>query len=263
MEKAIHEMTKREKLQFAREEMSRGRTREEVAASLGYSTYRSLDNAFRLEGYLFDKESGNYVLNGQANSTQDINIRSNKADEVIALFAKQKWNAKEIAEKLDFENARSLALYMTSKGYAWDSTKSNYILEKESSSEIGATGAAPEDHENQSESRNVLPFTPTSSLGEMERYLPLLRYLEENQDVLMELMDKKVEEMAPKGLPRYSIPGINVTKSVHMSNQLDQMVRDYSSEKKIAQRDIFEIALVRFFMEYGYEREVTTLLERS
>lgn len=263
MGKTINEMTKREKLHYAREAISGGKSRGDVAAELGYSTYRSLDNAFRLEGYTFDKVTGNYYINEETSSTQNINLRVSKADEVVALFAKGKWNAKEIAEKLDFENTRSLALYMTSKGYVWNADRDNYILEKGSSTAFGATGAAPRDHENQSESSRVLAVPSTTESGAMGRYLPLLHYLEENQEILMGLIEKVVTEAAPKGLPRYSIPGINVTKSVHMSNQLDQMVRDYSSEKKIAQRDLFEVALVRFFLEFGYEREVTTLLENG
>ncbi len=262
MEKAIHELTKREKLQLAREEISRGKSREEVAADLGYSTYRSLDNAFRLEGYTFDKSIGNYILNGQNSSTQSVNFRVSKADEVVALFAKKQWNAKEIAEKLDFENARALALYMTSKGYVWDADRNNYILDQEPGPEVVATGAAPKDHEDDVE--GVVAFPSTSELGSLGRYLPLLQYLDENQQVLVELIDKmSVQSKGAQGLPRYSVPGIFVTKSVHMSNQLDQMIRDYSKEKNIAQRDIFEIALVRFFLEFGYEREVTTMLERG
>jgi hypothetical protein len=40
-------------------------------------------------------------------------------------------------------------------------------------------------------------------------------------------------------------------------------VRDFSKEKKISQREIFEVALVEFFRRYGYEREIETLLGSS
>lgn len=60
---------------------------------------------------------------------------------------------------------------------------------------------------------------------------------------------------------RYAVPGIFVTKSVHMTN-LDQMVREYSKEKNNSQRDIFAVALNDFFQRYGYEREIETLLGR-
>ncbi|UTW68535.1 hypothetical protein KHA80_13110 [Anaerobacillus sp. HL2] len=66
------------------------------------------------------------------------------------------------------------------------------------------------------------------------------------------MIDKvSVQAKRPQGASEV-LSSVNlVTKSVHMSNQLDQMVRDYSSEKNIAQRDIFEIALVRFFLEFA------------
>lgn len=44
-----------------------------------------------------------------------------------------------------------------------------------------------------------------------------------------------------------------------MTNTLDQLVRDYSREKNISQRDVFTVALIDFFRRYGYEREVETL----
>jgi hypothetical protein len=56
--------------------------------------------------------------------------------------------------------------------------------------------------------------------------------------------------------------GVFVTKSVHMTNTLDQLVREYSKEKNISQRDIFSVALIEFFRRYGYEREINTLLEK-
>ncbi len=48
-----------------------------------------------------------------------------------------------------------------------------------------------------------------------------------------------------------------------MTNTLDQMVRDFSKEKNINQREIFEVALIEFFQKYGYAREVETLLQQN
>ena len=52
-------------------------------------------------------------------------------------------------------------------------------------------------------------------------------------------------------IPRYALPGVVVTKSVHMVNPLDMMVRDFSREKNVPQRDIFAAALLEFFRKYG------------
>lgn len=251
LENMLLAMSKREKLQYAIVEIDKGRGREEVAQELGYTTYRSLDNAFRLDGYYYDKELGNYVLQINKDKSSDVKIRTSKADDVIALFAMKKLNGKEIAEKLGFENARILALYMKSKGYVWDAERNNYVLE--GSSEVKSSNDVKQ---------HIVSDDQDCAIGNEETG-DLLKYLEENELILKQLIEMakgKCEE--PKGIPRYGVPGIFITKSVHMSNQLDQMVRDFSSEKNIAQRDIFEVALIHFFQEFGYEREVKVLLER-
>jgi hypothetical protein len=63
-------------------------------------------------------------------------------------------------------------------------------------------------------------------------------------------------------IPRFTVPGVFSVKSVHMASGLDQLVRDFSQEKNISQRDIFEVALIEFFHKYGYEREVNALLSQ-
>lgn len=251
METMFQEMTKREKLQYAMEELSQGKNREEVAAQLGYSTYRSLDNIFRDAGYTFDKTFGNYILKAGSEQKQNLHIKVSKADEVVALFAKKKWNAKEIAEKLDFENTRALALYMTSKGYVWAADRNNYI--KNASAENEAIDLGED---------SVTLSTDCPQVNGFGNSGDLFQYLVDNEHILKQLIEAAKRPSEPSGIPRYGVPGIFVTKSVHMSNQLDQMVRDFSSEKNIAQRDIFEVALVHFFQQYGYEREVKALLER-
>ncbi|GAB4074295.1 hypothetical protein GCM10028778_17980 [Barrientosiimonas marina] len=63
-------------------------------------------------------------------------------------------------------------------------------------------------------------------------------------------------------IPRYTIPGVGKTKTVQMIHSLDQMVTDFSREKNMSQRDIFEVALINFFKAYGYERQVEVLLNQ-
>ena len=52
-------------------------------------------------------------------------------------------------------------------------------------------------------------------------------------------------------VPRYIVPGIATTKTVHMMNTLVQLVADFSQEKNITQREIFEVALIEFFKSTG------------
>ena len=81
-----------------------------------------------------------------------------------------------------------------------------------------------------------------------------------NKEGLQSLLGASV---ASGQIPRFTLQGLFVTKSVHMTNTLDQMVRDFSKEKNINQREIFEVALIEFFQKYGYAREVETLLKQN
>ena len=73
--------------------------------------------------------------------------------------------------------------------------------------------------------------------------------------MLQKNKEKLVDMLIPQSdagtIPRYALPGVVVTKSVHMVNPLDMMVRDFSREKNVSQRDIFAAALLEFFRKYG------------
>lgn len=45
-------------------------------------------------------------------------------------------------------------------------------------------------------------------------------------------------------------------------NTIEQLVVDFSKEKNISQRELFEVALIEFFRRYGYEQEVERLLSK-
>jgi len=63
-------------------------------------------------------------------------------------------------------------------------------------------------------------------------------------------------------IPHYNFHGGNtITKSVSMSSNLDQLIRDFSSEMGVSQRVIFEAALIQFMEHYGYGKQVKALLE--
>jgi len=46
------------------------------------------------------------------------------------------------------------------------------------------------------------------------------------------------------------------TKAMCIANVLDALVRNYSVERNISQREIIEIALIDFFNKYGYRDKV-------
>jgi hypothetical protein len=89
--------------------------------------------------------------------------------------------------------------------------------------------------------------------------LPLLEYLEDNKDQLKHLL----QTTDSKQIPHYNFQGGNtITKSVSISSNLDQLIRDFAKEMGVSQRVIFEVALIQFMERYGYARQVKRLLER-
>jgi hypothetical protein len=61
-------------------------------------------------------------------------------------------------------------------------------------------------------------------------------------------------------LSRFNIPGRYMTKCVHMTDLMDQMVKDYIIQSNVSQKNIFEVALVGFFRKHGFASEINTLL---
>ena len=149
---------------------------------------------------------------------------------------------------------------MTAKGYTWNDQLGNYegdpdnlvdneIDEEESEVPIGL---------NRQDEKEL-----DSSISITGHYKELLDYLLGKEDILKQLLDEKEAIEADGIIPRYMIAGTKITKSVHMISHLDQLVRDFSQEKNISQRELFEVALVEFFLKYGYKYEIETLIEQK
>ncbi|MCM3081924.1 hypothetical protein [Brevibacillus invocatus] len=237
--------------------LTEGKTREELAERYEYSDYRSLDMYMRRRNFTWDRQRLNYVPAHSRLDGQDLDLlvsESSKAAQVISLFKKEGADAKTISKRLGFGDHRELAAYMKGKGYVWSADKSNYIKQMGVQQELTACNEGNDDtNEHAYSSLN----TTMSELPGLAHFLPILEMLDRNRDRLVDLLTPASET---GNIPRYVIPGVFVTKSVHMTNTLDQLVRDFSREKNVSQRDIFVVALVEFFRRYGYEREMETLL---
>ncbi|MEJ8544134.1 hypothetical protein [Brevibacillus borstelensis] len=246
-----------------------GKTRDELAKDLGYKNYKTLDIYMRRKNFKWDRDKQNYVPANSRLDKQDIDLAllsSSKVATVLSLFQKEGADAKTIAKRLGFADHRDLANYMRAKGYRWSSELGNYqrVYGQLQDEAPGRSVAPDEQQDRYKEGETVSP--PTASrmsrldAAQLERFLPLLEMLERNKDKLVDLIVPGAESGK---VPRYAVPGIFVTKSVHMTNTLDSLVREYSKEKNISQRDIFAVALIEFFRRYGYEREIETLLGRT
>jgi len=248
-----------------------GKTREDIAQELGHSSYKTLDIYMKRKNFKWDREKKNYVPTYSRFEKNDLNVHgvsTSKVATIISLFQKEGADAKTIAKRLGFADHRELATYMKMRGYQWSSEKGNYfkvygVIQEDkdvTTASEGRSGYVRDELETLSLSTSIPAKMNRQDPGQLERFLPILELLERNKDKLVDLIIPGSESGK---VPRYAVPGVFVTKSVHMTNTLDTLVREYSKEKNISQRDIFAVALIEFFRRYGYEREIETLLGRT
>ncbi|MCM0649717.1 hypothetical protein NBE98_15225 [Clostridium swellfunianum] len=224
-----------------------GNDRHEVAKMLGYKDYKGLQAYMQRHQYTWNEEMRTYQLleEYQKQMKTERVLRkfedgvSSKPARIISMFSK-KLEARDIAKKLGYESHKTMASYMKSRGYAWNAEIRNY--ERDSSISIGENEDIDTEFEGTSDAR----------------HLDILELLDSKKEKLLELLNSySNDDMA---MPRYVIGGLCVTKSVHMVTGLDLLIREYSTEKNISQKDMFQIAIIEFLKKYGYKREVETLV---
>lgn len=249
----LDKLTNEEKTNYIFSELAKGVEREVISEELGYKTFKSMDNFVRRQGYAWDGRTNTYFLPEDKNNgryAKPVLSKKGKVGEVIKLFSKEGSDAKDIAEDLGFEDHRDLAVYMKTKGCIWDNDARNYRLE---SGEVSIVEDDPEEPEVKAIFEDDIPASGC--------YKELLDYLLHNKDKLRHLLNAGGSVDSEGIIPRYAVPGVFVTKSVHMTSHLDQLVRDFSKEKNISQRELFEVALVELFQKYGYKDEIDALMK--
>jgi hypothetical protein len=256
-------MTNVQKVAYAIDGLTKGISREILADDLGYRNYKCMDIFLNRNGYKWNKQKQNYGAQEPMKSTKIALVPQGKTDQVIRFIAAGK-DIKETAVLTGFGEVQSLATFMLAKGHAWDDETGNYAkrtdVEDDSAIDVEAF------LEDATETIHTVPIgTDTGlalSLEEqflLKQALPLLQQLLENKDTLEELMNcREVDEEA--ALPRFNIPGTYMTKCVHMTDLMGQLVKDYSVQNNVTQKNLFEVALVEFFRKHGYVREINTLL---
>ena len=214
-----------------------GIEREEIAKELGYKNPISLDNYMRRRNFSWDSSQKMFVPAAERYSAR---LRKNvlplhgtsKAALIVANFARGEADPKEIAIQAGFQNHMDLANYMKRKGYEWDAEQGNYKKTKdEESPETGNLDLA---------SGNVT----------LDDLLGLIKNLQGGDQGSLKA------EVKAKDPPRFNVQGVYGTKAMRMVNTLDDLMRRYSEEKNLTQKEIVEIALIVFFQKYGYKDEV-------
>ncbi|MED0665942.1 hypothetical protein P4T04_06375 [Bacillus badius] len=235
-------------------ELAAGRTREELAEEAGNTNWKSIDMYMRRRNFTWDSRKQTYIPRKNP-FEQDFTTDSSKAGRVRSLISKEGADAKTVAELLGFRDHRELAEYMYTKGYVWDRNVKNYV---KNIGEVLSDTKVETEKEAQSPKNDSVPkrFIDGETL---ERFIPLLEILDKHQERLLGLISPTTQAGT---IPRFIVPGIGKTKTVQMMNTLEQLVVDFSREKNISQRELFEVALIEFFRKYGYEHEVNRLLSR-
>ena len=218
-----------------------GMDRAEIAQKLGYKNQVSLDNYMRRRNFSWDSRENNFVPAAERYSAKAKNNivplhGTSKTDMVISLFGQGESDAKDIAKQVGLDSHTEMANYMKKKGYVWDADEKNYI---KSVIPDAVTNANTGPH-----------LGPNGSLAEvLERMLPLLRNTQP-------AMQQVVVTEENKTIPRYQLKGSYGTKAMRMANALDELVKCFSQERNITQREVMEVALIEFFQRYGYKDEV-------
>jgi len=247
-----------------------GMTREEIAEELNHKNYRTLDMYMRRRGYKWDSNRMTYIHKSNEKTKYEPSPSTSKVHRVLSLF-QAGLDPMDIAKKIGMKDHRTLAAYMKSKGYVWSSEKQTYVLlkgelqpEKANHSDDNNTQINKDDFDtnqlptqelssnNNNHSNDTKGFPPISRI---EKLLPMLEMIERHKDKLIQLL--AINE--GNTIPRYVIGGVTITKSLCMSHTLSELIKEFSKEKNLSQREIFEVAIIEFLKKYGFENEVNSL----
>ncbi|WOV84727.1 hypothetical protein PGH26_02030 [Sporosarcina jeotgali] len=197
----------------------------------------------------------------------------------ILLLLKQGSTREDLASKYGHSDYRSVDAYMRRKNYTWSPEMKTYIQKEGiiSSSEVHEvhTGKALQILDLFSQGLDAksiatkLFFTDHRSLADYMKQKGYKWSLEErNYEKISGLQTNDVEDFKTitaseivEQIPRYLIPGIPQGKNIHMSHLLNSLIVEFSREKNIKQREIFETAIIDFLQKYGYVHEIKALFK--
>lgn len=237
----------------------RGKTRETLAAEFNLSTWKSLDIYMRRKGFAWDGANTTYIpaINKVDKVMDEISSSVPiKAERVIKKFKElgDDGDPRAIAKEFGFGDHRELGDYMESKSLFWDSEEKNYTPMVKDFLEENQ----PENEKYDSGIKQQVESIEPEKLKveSLEKYLPLLKILQDNEDRLLTLLLPQTNGQVPK----YAVPGVAKSKSIYMSDLLSRLMAEFSESKNISQRDIVEAALIEYLKRYGYQTEVEKLL---
>lgn len=121
-------------------EMSKGKSRDDVAREMNYSNWRCLDSLMRRRGYIWDKEQGIYVTLSSIEEARIAKIHPANPPRTILimnLFNSKDPDPKSIAIQAGFKDHREMAKYMEEQGFHWSPDAGNYMKESSNDADPG------------------------------------------------------------------------------------------------------------------------------
>jgi hypothetical protein len=235
-----NEATSFEKVEYILNSLAKGIQRNKLAKELGYTNPKSLDIYMRRKGFLFDRYNENYTPIKTSEIKDSKTFDDNKRiKDILILFSRGDNDSRKISELTGFNNHIELAEFMKKHNYNWNEEYGNYvkILDK----------IDINDSENNS-----------MDMSEFFMYLPLLRQLNKNKTKLIKFLDSQSDGTA---IPDYSILGTPTFTTISINENLNNLVKQFSAHEQINSHKIFEIAVIDFLRNYGFDNEVNGILE--
>jgi len=229
--------------------LDEGKEKEDIAEELGYSNPASLDNYMRRRNFAWESRDGKYVpaaekYSGKARNNLLQLKGISKAALIISLFTEDGANPKDIAEQTGFTSHNEMATFMKRKKYEWDVKKNNYVKIKR----------------EEGDNANLRMLNLESEALE-EVLIEMLQGINELKSGKKKAVKNGATDEEADELPRYKIEGNYKSKAFNMNSTLENMIIDFSKNRRISQKDIFEIAVVDFLLKYGEAEAVEDLFD--
>jgi len=226
-----------EKMYLVQKLLNEGKPKFKVARAVGYNGVDGLDRYAKSMGYTWNVSTKNYELK---DSTKTVENPSERIMKILSMVEKG-IDLSDIAKYFRMKGSEELAEYMKTKGYTWSVEKGNYIKKSivfnENESNKDAFEGADAEYNNND--------------------VDIIKLLQANRGKLIEILSYK----SHKVIPRYLLKGMPVTKGFFISVEIDRLIKDFSREKNILQKDIIQTALIEFFQKYGFEQEVNAVIK--
>jgi hypothetical protein len=239
-----------------------GKDRNETAKRLGYKNHRSLDMYFRRRNYRWDAVQGTYTVHETPKLPDEPGqeILTTKAQQIVALLSMEGKDPRQVAKLTGFSDIQQMADYMKGRGYVWDGESGNYVRDVGIVEVLPVEADACELIETEAyvvaESDNISAVPAEFNNTDLSQYIGMLTFLQKHKEKLYDLLMVKHE----KKIPRYVIAGACMAKSLQIPVSLDKLVKNFSVEKNVSQKDVLTVALIEFLTKYGYDVEVEYMI---